>query len=223
VTAFTTYDVDETVVICPGTTYSFDGETMNPGETRTFEFQTHEGCDSTITIRVEAFPSLDFNTASKGSCPNTANGSIVLSDLAGGSPPFEASISNGSTWQSGLQFMDLPQGDYTIAVRDDQGCLFYDSIQVTASLPLGVVLTDAILPCDSTAVLLQPIVSGDTTGLQFVWHTGAKTPTLTMGEVGTVAVSVQNKCETLRREAKVTWAESGEWANIYVPNVFMLV
>ncbi len=220
VTAFNAFEEIETVTICPGTTYTFDGTTMSPGETRTFEYQTHEGCDSTITISVDAYPALDYNSAAQASCPNIANGNITLSDLAGGTPPFEASI-NGVDWQNDLIFNELPEGNYTVAVRDDANCLFYDSIQITASLPLGVILTDGILPCDSTAVLLAPVITGDTTGLQFVWSTGAKTPILAVGETGQVSVSVKNKCETVRREAKVVWADSGEWVNIYVPNVFM--
>ncbi len=71
-------------------------------------------------------PSITFNTTETDeSCPNRNDGAILITNVAGGTPPYVYSTDGGSTYQSFpnlVQFLNLPDGTYDVRVKDDNGC-----------------------------------------------------------------------------------------------------
>ncbi|MGI9158881.1 MAG: hypothetical protein ACR2K1_03930, partial [Saprospiraceae bacterium] len=213
------YNQSDTVVICPGAGYLYNGVTLQPGDTRSFRLLSQEGCDSTVTIHVTAFPGPDFAIQAVSSCSNRPGGALSAVALAGGVPPFEYSL-DGQHFQSDPSFTSLLPGDYTLYLRDGNDCLFEKDARVNSIPALAVELADAVLPCALPAAVLRPLISGDTTGLAFRWSNGERIPAITVTESGFVWVEVTNQCETIREEALVAWEETYKRSLVYVPNVF---
>ncbi len=207
--------------ICPGTTYDFNGTVVPAGQTITFHLTTPQGCDSTVVVSITAFPALDFSTKTDNSCTATATGIVIAAGITGGLPPYQYSL-DGTIFQDSATFVNLAAGDYTVYIADDNNCLFTEPATVLASPPLMVVLTNGILPCDSTGVQLTPVLSGDTTALTYTWWNGATTSTTVATDAGVIWVEATSHCETVRREASVQWADLAEDASfVYMPNVLM--
>ena len=210
------------IQVCPDMFYEYNGTVIQIGEEKDIHFTNSEGCDSLITVRVSAYPSLDFNVTTLNSCPNLANGELSVQVTPGGSMATGYSL-DGGMFQTSPVFTDLSAGTYIVFVQDEHSCEFEAPAIVHASEDLKLSLPDAlIIPCDSNAITLAPEITGDTTGLQLSWSTGAQSPSISTAEAGTFWVEAGNHCnQTLRREAEVAWAGiNGEPIRIYLPNIF---
>jgi hypothetical protein len=108
------YNQSDTVAICPGAGYLYNGVTLQPGDTRSFTLLSGEGCDSTVTIHVTALPGADFTIESAPSCSNRPGGTLRALTLAGGVPPFEYSLDARVNTVPPLA-VDLPDGVLTCA------------------------------------------------------------------------------------------------------------
>jgi gliding motility-associated-like protein len=51
-----TYESDLAFAICPGTSITYAGQTLSPGDAQSFTFSALNGCDSTINVNVAALP-----------------------------------------------------------------------------------------------------------------------------------------------------------------------
>ncbi|MCW5925027.1 MAG: gliding motility-associated C-terminal domain-containing protein [Saprospiraceae bacterium] len=208
------------VSVCPGEAYLFNGETMLAGETRDFVFQTPEGCDSLVRVSVTALPDATFDLLTQPSCATSPTGSLRVNNVAGGLPPYRYSL-DGLVFQDEMVFDKQAAGNYTVFLEDSNGCFFEQQATVPTLPALEVALPDGILPCDAPFTRLEPLVGGNLTGLAFRWFNGDTTAFASVAEVGTVWVEVSNQCETVRREALVSWEGLAANSNyVYVPNVF---
>jgi PKD repeat protein len=207
--------------VCPGEVYIFENQEIAIGETRTFQLFNSEGCDSTITISVTAWPGLEFELYPETSCSNSPTGSLSIAVVPGGSLPTGYSLDN-STYQSNPNFAPLAAGTQLVFVRDEHGCVFEKTVEIPATPALEIALPNVIvIPCDSTQITLQPSIGGDTTGLQLLWWNGAQSPSVTVTTAGPVWIEASNECGSLRREAAVAWADAaGDTVLVYVPNSF---
>jgi PKD repeat protein len=213
--AFTTLEV----VVCPGASYDYFGTPVPAGATRTFVLVGYEGCDSTVTLVVNAYPALQFKVQTTASCPGSPTGALNINNISGGTPPYLFAL-DGGVYQTAQLFDTLSAGAYTLSVEDSNGCVFEQEASVSALPPLEVTLTDALLPCDTAAVVLRPLIGNLSGGLSFQWWNGAVSPEVSVTDIGNVWVEVSNQCETVRRDAKVVWADSeGILSYVYVPNV----
>jgi hypothetical protein len=105
------------------------------------------GCDSTITTRTALSPPLfadaqittDFNGFSVP-CNGDAKGTAAVT-ATGGVPPFQYTWSNGS---NAANLNSLTAGNYTVTVRDANGCL--NSSNVTLNQPPAILPTLAQVP-----------------------------------------------------------------------------
>jgi PKD repeat protein len=210
------------VSVCPNETYTYAGEEIAPGDSQEFHFNNWEGCDSTVTVAVSAFPEVNFGLVAKPSCTNAATGVLEAVGIAGGLAPLRFSLDNVD-FQDSARFVGLSAGGYTLHIEDGNGCVFARDTTLTALIPLEIELLDGILPCDSAGVRLEAIVlRGDTTGINFNWWNGARTPFSMATDAGPVWVEVTDQCGTQRSEASVEWAElAKDLGIVYVPNVFM--
>jgi hypothetical protein len=145
---------------------------------------------------------------------------VAVVNAAGGLPPYRYSL-DGIVFQNNPIFEQLPAGEYTVFVQDSIGCIFENEVQVSAFPPLTVGLSDGVLPCDTSEVLLELALGGDLTDLKINWFNGDTTTFTRVSEVGPVWAEVTNQCETVRREAAVNWEDLAANSNfVYVPNVF---
>ncbi|PLX24527.1 MAG: hypothetical protein C0599_02070, partial [Salinivirgaceae bacterium] len=71
------------------------------------------------------------------SCNGGADGEVEITNVAGGTAPYEYSNDGGATWQAGATFAGLTAGDYDMQVRDVNLC-------TTASQQVTVTEPDAI-------------------------------------------------------------------------------
>ena len=209
------------VTVCPGEVYIFNGTALSPDETRTFFFTNSAGCDSVVVVRVLAHPLATFSVQAQASCPNSGTGSLIVSQPAGGLPPYRFSLS-GVAYQDNPRFSDLQPGFYQVHLLDANGCVFEQPAEVPALPGLSVVLSDeALLPCSASGVMLAPAVSGTTMGLAYAWSTGAKEARIEVFEPGVYTVEVSNVCERVQREVRVRWEnERPGFEFFYVPNTF---
>jgi PKD repeat protein len=206
--------------VCPGETYSFNGTEIAAGDTVVFHFTTPEGCDSALTLVVTALPEATFDVLPETSCATAPSGSLTVTNVNGGLPPYRFSL-DGTAFQDENLFEKRAAGAYTIYLEDSNGCIFEEEAEIPAFPPLTVGLSDGILPCDTSEILLELALGGDLTELKIKWFNGDTTTFTRVSEVGPVWVEVTNHCETVRREAAVNWEDLAANASyVYVPNVF---
>jgi hypothetical protein len=214
---------DISVNICPNDTYSYNGQELAAAQTYEYHFTTQQGeCDSTVFVSVTAWPSATFDLLAKPSCAGTPTGEIEITNLTSGTAPFTFGIEDSNiSWQNELKFNDLSAGTFKILVKDSHDCMFKDSITVTSLQPLSLELPEtALIPCDTPFLLLQPNWSGNSTGLEWLWSTGATTPAITVSDEGIFSLQAKNSCETIVRSTTVNWAElPADQSLVYLPNI----
>ena len=65
---------------------------------------------------------MSINASHVNPTAGNSDGSITM-NVTGGTPAYEYSIDNQTTWQAGSNFSNLPNGVYIIYVRDLNGCM----------------------------------------------------------------------------------------------------
>ncbi len=107
-------------------------------------------------------------------CFGESTGSVTIAG-SGGTPSYEYSL-DGGTYQSSGTFPDLPATDYTVTVRDNNGCTF--DVPVTISQPpsalSGAITTQTDVTCFGEATGSVTIAgSGGTPPYQYSLDGGA--------------------------------------------------
>lgn len=92
-----------------------------PAGNYTVRVSDYLGCrkDSPVVITQPA--ELINTILVKPVCFNATNGIITVSG-SGGTPPYTYSNNNGSTYQSGNVFNNVPQGSYSVVLKDNNNC-----------------------------------------------------------------------------------------------------
>ncbi len=103
-------------------------------------------------------------TATDSSCNGSDNGSITV-NATGGTGAYTYALDGGS-YQTGNTFNALPPANYTITIRDTNGCTFDIPVTINQPQPINVI-TDAIDHATS---------SGGTDGAISISITGGTTP-----------------------------------------------
>ena len=101
-------------------------------------------------------------------CKDAATGSITV-NATGGKTPYKYSLNN-TTWQDINVFDGLPAGNYTVYVKDANGCTPPDGAQTVA---VAEPLTRVAI---SNPVLINPVLSNKNTGSIAIDITGGKFP-----------------------------------------------
>lgn len=94
--------------------------------------QDANGCQYTAPIVVLNTSSgiSDINVIVENASCDEANGSITVSAIMGGNPPYLYSLNNGVATQTSV-FVGLSGGDYTIGVSDAAGCFLNEVVVVS--------------------------------------------------------------------------------------------
>jgi hypothetical protein len=129
------------------------------------------------------------------SCHGDSDGEIFL-EIAG-RPPYNIEWSNGSHEQ---HLFDLKAGNYTVVVKDANGCIFGTTIEVKepAELKVEVATTPSTEGSNGTATA---IITGGTNPYQIHWSNGKTTAHIEGLIVGVYEVVVidKNGCEATGR------------------------
>ena len=136
-------------------------------------------------------------------CNGVSTG-IIIVNASGGTGALHYSINNGSTWQSGNAFVNLPAGNYTLIVKDASNCeVTYTSNPVVISQPPAIVIgsVNAVnVTCNGgNDGSIAVTASGGTGALQYSidngtsWQSSSSFAGLTAGSY-TVKVKDANNC-----------------------------
>ncbi len=137
--------------------------------------------------------SLVLESITDVSCEGTDDGAIDITP-SGGVEPYTILWSNGAMTED---LMNVPAGDYTVMITDDNGIIF-NSITYTVNPP--VFLTDNAsitqINCagETGTIVLSP--TGGTSTYAYMWSHGPTTATVTDLAAGdyTVTISTENDC-----------------------------
>lgn len=163
----------------------------------------HNGCLDTDTFFVNepaSLPNIALIVTEDVECYGTNAGSISL-QAAGGTPGYTYSINGGNSFQSSSNFNSLSGGTYHVQLKDNNGCLAYDTLEVMEP--------DTSLWVQHIGST-QPFCEGDTTGAFSIDVSGGTSPyMLDIGEgpqnggvfsglmsgMHTVIITDSNDCE----------------------------
>ncbi len=125
------------------------------------------GCVKSTSVTITSPPQVTFTTAQTNvSCNGLSNGAITVT-AAGGTPGYQYSRDNGSTFQASPVFNGLPAGSYTLRVQDVNGCL---------STATVVTITQPSAPVSFTSSSTGILCFGDANGTITVNASGGTPP-----------------------------------------------
>ncbi len=129
-------------------------------------------------------------------CFGDANGSIAINIPTGAAAPLTYSM-NGGAYQASNTFSPLGAGTYYPTVRDNNGCLYKDTLVITEPADMTVTGNTIMANCfgQSGKAYVQTISNG-ITPYTYSWDTGATTDTLTtVAGTHKVVITDSNGCK----------------------------
>lgn len=130
--------------------------------TYTIVAKDDNACTDTTTATISAPDTLSYTAALTHNNCGPNDGSITIT-ATGGTPPYQYSITNGTSYQSSNSFTGLPTAAYQVAVQDSNGCVVYGTESVT-----GAGITFAI----NAVIPYSPTCAGGNDGSALVFKTG---------------------------------------------------
>ena len=123
--------------------------------------QDDNGCmvSAQSVITNQAAPSVTNVVAADVKCFGLANGSVTV-NANGGTGALQYSVNNGSTFQSGNYFSNLPQGNYQIVVQDANGCTATSSATIQQPAQLVVSAAATGTTCSNANGLINVTAAG---------------------------------------------------------------
>ena len=215
----------ESINICPGEVFTLDagqpsytytwsngatsGVTMtdSSGGLYWLTFVDPDGCTAAdTTLVIENTPPIGQLPTDTAFCLNS---SLLLRPDPIGNGSFTTVWDDGS---SALNRRVAAAGSYWVQITDADGCVSYDSVNVTTYALPTVTLPDDTLLCEGTMILLDPSVPG----WDFVWNTGDSTGLLPVTAPGTYRVTFtdpngcSNSDQVVVREVPILLVNLGE-------------
>jgi gliding motility-associated-like protein len=202
---------------CLGSSVNYNGVALVPGAQRDFVFTNLAGCDSTVTVTVVPYPPANFALSTEETCWNVSDGSINVNNVQGGTPPFQYSL-DGTSFSTDPFFDQLAGGEYTVFIQDGNGCLYQDIIEVPATPPMTVQVSDASVVCGASIELSPKVVSS--TPVSWQWQDGSTSTTYLATLPGVYMFSVTNDCETIDQNITVSLLVDSLASEVFIPNAF---
>jgi gliding motility-associated-like protein len=177
--------------------YSIDGinfqnnnvfDTLTAGN-YTITVKDANGLTKDSTITVTDAPAAKISVAvTDASCSNT-NGSLNIT-TSGGTPPLQYSINNGVTYQVNNIFNNLDSGQYISLVKDANGCITKNMVQVTAPPNPKVFLGNDTTICNGQTLLLT---TPQLVNYQYLWQDNSISNSYLVNNPGNYSVKVTNQ------------------------------
>ena len=147
--------------------YSKDGITFQgsniftglaPNITYTITTRDVGGCESATTVTVNNYSGLILYVSTITASCNTNNG-VITATATGGVAPLQYSI-NGIVYQASNIFNNLAAGNYTVYVKDVNGCIVTSSATIDAVSSASISLTTIDATCSSANAVIIVTASG---------------------------------------------------------------
>lgn len=149
---------------------NFQGSTnfskLPPG-TYTLTVMDDNGCTNSITVVVGNSPGPQVSAIDSATLCGSSTGKITLSG-SGGTAPYEYSINNGVSFQTGNVFSNLSAGYYTITVRDnDKICNNSIVVKISSSNGPSVSASKVDATCGNNNGKITASSTGGTGSIQY--------------------------------------------------------
>ncbi len=176
-----------------------------PPGTYTLSITDANGCTAQDSVLIQAFGCSDFDITSSlqnASCFNLCNGSIDISQVNAGTPPYQYFWSSGDTTAS---INNLCSGDYSLTITDASLCADTFSFSISQPDSLSANITSTNETCnncnDGTA---SASANGGTPPYQYLWSSGDTTANISALPPGTYTLSITdaNGC-TLEEDIEI--------------------
>jgi len=211
--------------ICSGESYSFAGQNLTTSGQYQDTLMSNLGCDSIVTLDLTVAPDLTIQVENIiGSCEGVANGTFVIRDISGATPPFAVSGLPGVTTIDMLPFTvtGLNPQTYNFDIADANGCTA--SMQVDITEDRSNALSIDAFTIDPTGIYDLAINFSGTIAT-IVWDNvpglscyDCLDPTANIIENTTFRVTVTD-ADGCQSTAEITLT-TNSIGNIYMPNVF---
>src|SRR4029079_10434973 len=140
-------------------TYSIDGSGYTSNKTytdlipgnHTVAVKDGNGCiySTTATVGSSGGPT-DVNVNTTPASCGATNGGLTIGTVTGGSGPYTYSV-DGSGYTSNKTYTDLIPGNHTVAVKDDNGCIYSTTATIGSSGgPTDVAVNTTPAACGAT-------------------------------------------------------------------------
>ena len=152
-------------------------------------------CSASTSIRIDEPALLEVSaTGSPVSCTGLSDGSITAKATGGVlvAENYQYSLDEDqSTWQDGDLWSSLSAGIYTVAARDEYGCMAQSRVNVEAADPFFMESFSPDTTIDYLDTLILHAVLNDTAGVSFTW-TESKTGAVVNDTVYSLSVAPDN-------------------------------
>ena len=170
-----TYAIPVQLEACENETVIYNGETLSPGETREFPFQTIAGCDSIITVTVQELPTYTSDLELPA-CANSFTFYQGTQMFPGDEMDFTLSAINGCDSVVTVKINGLPIYDFDVMLETCTGTTIpYLGMNLTPGSTTEFNLTTAS-GCDSTVTVFVEELAILTDEVTFEACTGSTIP-----------------------------------------------
>jgi hypothetical protein len=158
------------------------------------------GCCYTGQFTVSATPKFQLTITSTGDTCNVGSGAIHIVPSSGYTLPLDYILSDGQsiidTPLSAYTFYNVEEGGYTIQVIDGDGCSVTETINITGTTGVDVVITVTRGGYENPDVLSATTLSG-VAPFTYLWNDGSTGSTLSIDSRGSYSVTVtdSNGCQ----------------------------
>ncbi|MCB0636168.1 MAG: gliding motility-associated C-terminal domain-containing protein [Lewinella sp.] len=200
VSALPTFTSNETLYTCPGSSVSYAGMPLMPGAVETFVFTALNGCDSTVTVTVEALPTFSSNLALEACTGSSV--SYNGTDLpAGSQQDFTLVAANGCDSIVSVTVTELPTFASELFLSSCPG----ESVNYNGTdlLPgdMQTFTLQAVNGCDSLVTVMVEELPTFSSALQLMACPGEAVSyngtDLLAGETQTFSLQALNGCDSL--------------------------
>jgi gliding motility-associated-like protein len=159
------------------------------------------GCTDTLTIFVDAQTAItaQIQNAQNLTCFNSNDGSFDVNAF-GAPTPYSYSI-NGAAEDTLFNFDNLEAGNYTVVVKDSNGCIFTVNQIITQPDSLIIELPTTTQACAGESFTYDAIVTGGTAPYAYLWNNANTNNPLTITPITTTTFNLKvtdsNGCEAL--------------------------
>lgn len=135
-------------------------ETSQPGSYAFLIVDTFSRCQAGDTAFVISIPPPEsFDIATENPDCISVNGSIIISNVDGGQPPYVYSFNNGATFGTDPYFLTAIPDTYTVMIKDANGCQLVSTVTIEDIILPSIELLQLIEIQWGESITLNPLLN----------------------------------------------------------------